>query len=286
MKTFSFVLKLILMILAGFLLVFPFVLPLDELIRHTIDEKTEGAGTSLEWKEVSYRFPAGLRFRDLVIEQSRRDREPLILHLEQLDLRPHLLSFATGGRVLDFKARGYEGRITGTMRLAKEERGLSFRGTNLAYEEISFLKEVIPWKVAGPLSFDGEIQTASGTPEGRIDFALNQAMLNDYQLAGIAFPDMRLGEVSGAFLLEDGRVEFDSFRLSGGELSGEVTGGLTLAKPLPFSTVDVHAALRIAPSIQKSLPEMVQQQFARIAPGGVLRLHFSGPANNMVTQFE
>ncbi|PID39347.1 MAG: type II secretion system protein GspN [Proteobacteria bacterium] len=191
------------------------------------------------------------------------------LRVKRLNASVGLFALLSGGIDVDFSLRGLGGEISGRYAMQREKKRVKHWRLELELKEIS-AKEVPQLSSLGPpvygtlsgkLVLDaplGQLGRSSGEVDLELEgaaFGDNKAKIkikgNPFLAMGITLPRIRLGRVSAKISVTKGKVTFDKVGAKSSDVELDVTGGMTLRKPLPFSNVRTYVKFKLSPQLVK-----------------------------------
>jgi type II secretion system protein N len=237
------------LLLTGVLLYARF--PADAVERFLVDRVARAApGTELIIGELRPALPPGLVMEPVGLTRA----DTPLLRLDRLRLTPSLLSLLGDRPRTGVDARGLGGRVEGELTLARTgERAVPEAGRaelkSLDLSGLPFLQSLSPHTVTGLL--DGTLTYAAGDGEamvtirdGGVTFA--EPLFN--------IPELSFARIEARLALAEGRtLSLTECTLSGNQVGGNLSGTLTLSRPLESSRLELTGELRPHPALLAGL---------------------------------
>lgn len=240
----------------------------------------------------------GLNATDVILRTRplRPDEKPARYVIDDLRVRVGLLSLLLGAPSYSFKAHALGGLVRG-----KIAAGASATRVDIAVEKMvltgvpAIAQAVGGVPLAGALRGKLVLTLPKGqlaTAQGRLDLDLSDLVLGDgkakltvpsdpFLAAGITFPRIRLGQLSGHVVIDKGHARLEGVRVHSPDADAMLDGHAELRDPIAATQLSLYLKLRPAPALVKREPtvELMTNALASTArrTDGYLGLQITGP---------
>jgi type II secretion system protein N len=220
--------------LVAFLFALRQTFPVDAIGERLVLEAA-AAGWQLRMADVSPAGLLGVRMDAVTLESADGARIPLDRVTATLRVLPLLL----GRRSIDFDARLWEGRVSGTIEPSKTAHRLTARIEGVNLGRATATRKLLHVDLGGTVQ--GELELAlddrePGKSSGRLDLSIAQALIAGGEVpvsamggGALSLPRIGLGTVSARGAVKDGRATFDALSAKGGDDLEADAGGLSFA---------------------------------------------------------
>ncbi len=195
-------------------------------------------------------FPPGLALENVTI--GYRDPPSATLRLEDLSLRPGVLSLLKGQLTILLAAKGYGGEARGQVDFSKLfslggplAAGVTLRDVRI--EKCAWLQEALARQVTGTLqgtvSLSGTMETPNNMT-GNVDFTLTNGV---YPLID-GFLDIKkidFSKIEGKFSFLNGAMKITQLTLTGEKLRVSLKGNILIANEFPESRIDLSGTIEL-----------------------------------------
>lgn len=217
----------------------------------------------------------GLPFSLVLSEVSVRiasAKQPVTQEIERLRITP-ALSMLMARRGAAIEADIADGHLA----IDWTNGAIKFDGHDLSLQKLGALTTLLPWKLGGRGSIEGELSfTEEKPPEGGARWTLEDATADGVGFPGFQLPALKLGRFEGELKVGGNRVDFSRGRASGGNCGLEISGGVAIAKPAAHSALNLHVVLTPTSGFLNEMGEKGRLLKAVQKPDGALRIAIQG----------
>lgn len=236
---------------AAFVLSLRWTFP-GEAVKERLILEAGAAGWQVEIGRVTAGGVIGARAQDVLLE----DASGLKVPIESVTASLEVLPLLVGRRVVDFDARLFGGRLSGSAALAGGPLRAKLESLELA--QAGPLRTATGLNLVGQASGEVDVvlpATPAEKPTGRITFAVAGAGVNGGKLPipgmadGLPLQKLSLGAITAAVKLEGGKAVAEKLEAKGGD--AELTGdgiAVTLQPKLEYAPLYGRAKVKFQPS--------------------------------------
>ncbi len=210
----------------------------------------QNPGSMLSIEEIRPAFPPGLALANVTIGD--RDHPDATFRIDDLSVRPGVLSLLKGRLTILLAAKGYRGEASGRVDFSRLfslggplAAGATLRDVRI--EKCAWLQDALARQVTGTLQ--GTV-SLSGTME-----ALNNAAWNvDFTLANGVFPlvdgffdfkKIDFSKIEGKLSFQNGTMKITQLTLTGEKLRLSLKGNILIANEFPESRIDLSGTIEL-----------------------------------------
>lgn len=217
--------------------------------------------------------PPGARLTDVSLKQRNlppgpdgAERKPQTYFIESLDLRTSLLDLLVGARSGKLAMAAFGGEVKGAVRLSGVDLSAELKADDVALARVPMLSAAVPLPLSGKVSLNLDIKGAiepksqrfvTTSAAGLIEVTVEDGVIGDgkaklvvpgdpFLSAGLTFPRVRLGKVTGRVVIAKSRATLAELRVKSPDAEAAIEGYIELRDPLPAS--ELHLYLRFKPS--------------------------------------
>jgi type II secretion system protein N len=196
--------------------------PVDAIAQRLVLEAA-AAGWQVRMADVSPAGVVGIRMDAVTLESADGARIPL----DQVTAKLRVLPLLLGRRSIDFDARLWEGRVSGTIDPSQTSRRLVARleGVNLA--RATAMRKLLHVDLGGTVRGDLELAVDDRQPgksTGHLDLSISNAAITGGEVpvaamggGALTLPPIGLGTVSARGAVRDGKATFEALSAKGGD---------------------------------------------------------------------
>lgn len=232
-----------------------YVLPHDLIVARVIEEATRDIPVRVVPGQVSFSFPNGYRLEDVRV--SHREDPGLGAQISEITVSSPILGVLLG-RIdsADFSGTIYDGRFHGDVTTADGRIA-----TNLVLEDVSLAKVsrrflAPPGAIAGSASLALEL-TGDGrnpkTNEGTMELRATDVSLEGIVAQGFTVPDLRFTTVDVDAELQGSRLQVESMKATGDEVTLGATGNVLIREPAHRSVLNLQVEIDVSPNARPGL---------------------------------
>jgi type II secretion system protein N len=209
-----------------------------------------------------------------------------------------LLAAMFGRTSYSWKAHALQGTAWGKTSANTDESSMSIELEKLVLTGAPGIQQSVGLPLEGVVSGKLDLTMPKGllaTSNGAIDLTLDDAVIGDgkakltvpndpFLSAGITFPKIKLGKLTGHVVIEKGRARFEGVRVHSADGDATLDGYVELHDPIGLSQIHAYLKFRPSEALTKREPtiELVNTAMSQAKrPDGFIGFQMTGPLQAM-----
>ncbi|MBW2699705.1 MAG: type II secretion system protein GspN [Deltaproteobacteria bacterium] len=222
-----------------------------EMIGERIKQQAETRmGMKLSYATLETSFPNGIKASSVrLMKPSEEEGDPgFSLLLDRAEASISLLGLLFGDRDLSIDLELLSGRITGDISLDEEQPSINLKLTALDLGKLPIWQDLLGLPLAGKLGgvIDLALNKDVKKTQGKIQLNLEQASLGEGKIKGFNSPSIALGKPQLELLLDKGKAEIKTFKISSDDAEADMEGYFLLQKQLSKMTAKTKVHFKLS----------------------------------------
>ena len=204
----------------------------------------------------------GIRARDIVLRTRpvKADQKPVRHIIDELKVSVGVLGAIFRRPTVRYRATLLEGVIAGRSSIAPKQASHHIEAHDITFTGAPSIRQAVGIPVEGVARLVLDVtapQKQLAQASGSLELDIEDIVIGDgkaklaipgdpFLSAGITFPKLNLGKLSGRVAIEKGRARFESVRVSSPDADATLDGYIDLRDPIGRS--EIHAYLKFRPS--------------------------------------
>ena len=250
--------------------------PTDVLLQRVVSGATRGLPVRLHYTHGELTWWGSCRLREVEVVYGTSP----VVKIAQLAVRPSLLGLILGRPwPLSFTANLSGGTLSGSVTSDASEQSVQITAQRLDLRLLPFPGMAKGGEVQGLLSGEGEVR-GNGADlfswQGQVALTVTEGALRAGAVSGFPLPPLSSATAQLRATVKNGLIDIADFALQADNAEARLHGSMSLATPLPMSTLNLQMTAKAPDNAASPLTMLISLLPAAPDASGVRRASISG----------
>jgi len=201
-----------------------------------------------------------LRLSDVQIDEKGKPLSSPLLEMDQVRMRPSLLSLFIGRLNMRIKGDLYSGKIKGKVGRRKELVDLVLVWDDATPAQHPFFSKLQGAQLEGGTSGEARLKINPRqwiTTSGTISFRIDDGSIKDLEVYGFTVPELRDITVAGELAVNNKKATLETMSLNSEQFSASLDGTVTLSPLFDNSRLDLKGKLKQLGELETQYQPMI-----------------------------